>query len=557
MKTSTRCFLVAAMVLVGVQVRADEESGFLWISAGGNSTAAKASKSSADADAATTELPAETPKKPVSQWKAPVRKPAGNTAAGSGTATGQAPAGPRRLPEDPGYAPPRPRATPAPAAEPRGAGKSSQPEGAAKSPATGLTPSVSPADRSPCDWCGDCACQGTCAAALRTRACEAGNEPSEDAADGPWRLFDRPALTSRGFRIRGWVDQGITTGGYLPADRFNGPVTFNDRAGEYGMNQLYLITERATQTEGQGFDVGGRVDLLYGTDARFTTANGLDDTWIDGNRFYGMAMPQLYADFALNDWIFRVGHFYANVGYEVVPAVDNFFYSHTYTHQYGEPFTYTGAMAQWQFNDRLSLVAGFHRGWDQWEDNNQELGFLGGLNWKNEETGTSIAFGITASNEQVDQSSSLTMYSIVLTQKLGQRWRWVLQHDGAHESNVQIDGTDVGAANWFGVVNYLVFDLNSQWSFGLRYEWFSDNDGTRVRAAGYPHRIDFQPDPPFGAYWNDISVGFNYRPHRNVTLRSEGRWDWVGPVGTSSVYPFDDQSRGNQFLFAADLIIQF
>jgi hypothetical protein len=41
------------------------------------------------------------------------------------------------------------------------------------------------------------------------------------------------------------------------------------------MNQAYLIVERPVAACG-GWDVGGRVDLLYGTDYYFTTAAGLE-----------------------------------------------------------------------------------------------------------------------------------------------------------------------------------------------------------------------------------------------------------------------------------------
>jgi hypothetical protein len=210
------------------------------------------------------------------------------------------------------------------------------------------------------------------------------------------------------------------------------------------------------------------------------------------------------------------------------------------------------------FTDRLSFNAGFHRGWNMWEDNNDSLGFIGGVTWANEDSGTSIAFAITASNEQVGVASSLNMYSVVIQQKLFDRWRYVLEHDGAHESNALLPNGTVAAAEWFGVTNYLFFDVNPQWSFGLRYEWFADNNGARVVGLGAPRGFDFPPPGEvFPAYWNEISIGANYKPHRNATLRCEGRWDWADPIGTSNLFPFTDQTRRSQFLFATDLIIQF
>ncbi len=546
------CGLGLGVILVVVaKAEARDESGFLWVSAPAESgTAAPSGEKAKHAEP----TPAESPNPTATEWRRrgedEAAKRSANVAGKEAAAKGSSP--PSQLPDDPGYRSPKSVAAP-----------SALPAEAVAPPANGLqhanTPSpasVPACDRTPCDWCGDPTCLGNCAAASRIRAARAANA-GESSGDEPWRLFGWPALTSRGFSIRGWVDQGVTIPAEFPFDRFNGPVTFNDRADEYQMNQLYLIAERVTDTEGRGFDVGGRVDLLYGTDSRFTLANGLDDDW-SNQRFYGLSMPQLYADFALNDWTIRLGHFYSIVGYETVPALDTFFYSRSYSFQYGEPFTHTGMLVKWQFNDRLSLSAGFHRGWDQWEDNNDRLGFLGGVAWDNAESGTTIAFGLTASNEQVGWSSSRTTYSVVLQQRLAERLRYVLEHVGAYETNALLPDGSVAGAEWFGVTNYLFFDLNPRWSFGLRYEWFADNDGARVVGLGAPRGFDFPPTGQlFPAYWNEISVGIHYKPHRNVTLRTEGRWDWADPIGTSSIYPFTDQTRRNQFLFSTDLIIQF
>ncbi len=548
---------VSLLLVAFVVGETRDETGYLWVSKWDESAAAASAADPSGSKAnAGKETPAESAKPSAGEWhrradgKAAVRSAPG---AGETAPPAQGALPPSRLPEDPGYRLPSAGAAPA---APSGVLGKTAPSRAEHSKT--LPPSAVPAcERTPCDWCGDPNCLGTCGEACRARACRAARG-ADPACDEPWRLFGWPALRSRGFSIRGWVDQGVTIPAQAPLDRFNGPVTFNDRADEYQMNQLYLIAERETRTEGQGFDVGGRVDLLYGTDSRFVLANGLDDSWNGGHRFYGLAMPQLYADFALNDWTVRAGHFYSIIGYETVTAIDTFFYSRSYSRQYGEPFTHTGMLAKWQFNDRLALSAGFHRGWEQWEDNNSNLGFLGGATWTNEDSGTMLAFGITASNEQVGWSSSRTMYSVVVQQRLAERLRYVLEHVGAYETNALLPDNSTASAEWFGVTNYLFFDLNPLWSFGLRYEWFADNDGARVRGLGAPRGFDFPPaGQVFPSYWNEISVGIHYKPHRNVTLRSEGRWDWADPIGTSDIFPFTDQTRRNQFLFSTDLIIQF
>src|SRR5690606_34030229 len=125
-------------------------------------------------------------------------------------------------------------------------------------------------------------------------------------------------------------------------------------------------------TGGCGTDWGGRVDVLYGSDYIFTMATGLELTddgaakW-NSNPAYGLALPQAYLELGYNDLSVKLGHFYTAIGYEVVPATGNFFYTHAYTMQYGEPFTHTGGIATWKVADDLSLVGAFVNGWDAFD----------------------------------------------------------------------------------------------------------------------------------------------------------------------------------------------
>jgi len=130
---------------------------------------------------------------------------------------------------------------------------------------------------------------------------------------------------------------------------------------------------------------GGRIDLLYGTDFLYTVAAGLDAyrTYPDpvelsgprwaSSRYYGLAMPQLYGEVGTQELNIKFGHFYTLIGYEVVPAIGNFFYTHAYTMQYGEPFTHTGILGTWMPNDQLTIIGGITNGWNNW-DNGLETG---------------------------------------------------------------------------------------------------------------------------------------------------------------------------------------
>lgn len=416
-------------------------------------------------------------------------------------------------------------------------------EEAAPAPAPSDVPSGSccaPA----CDSCGGCdTCDSCC------DPCDSCY--SDCCSDEPWTLFDCECLDCHGITIGGWIAQSFAWNPDDPANRFNGPVTFLDRSNEYQMNQLYLTLAKDADTGGCGFAAGGRIDLLYGTDWRFTPALGLElntdgtRNWNQDHRFYGLAMPQAYAEFAYNDLSVKVGHFYTIIGYEVVTAPDNFFATHAYTMQYGEPFTHTGALATYALSDNVSVMGGITRGWDNWEDTNDDLDFLGGVTLSND-NGGSVAFAITTGDYDAAGDLNRTMYSIVLSQEVGD-WTGVLQHDRGWDDEGVSATQD---AEWYGLNGYLFYTINDCWSAGTRVEWFRDDDGVRV----FSQSTD---STGFAGNFYEISAGLNWRPNANVLIRPECRWDWYEGITPGGQRPYDDGTDSSQFLLATDVIVTY
>jgi hypothetical protein len=384
-------------------------------------------------------------------------------------------------------------------------------------------------------------------------------------SDGACGLIAPCRFRGLGIDFGGWIDQGITFNGRRPADRFNGPVTFNDRDTEYQLNQFWLFARREANTGGYGWDIGGRVDLLYGTDSRFDTSLGLDDSWGDSSRFYGLVMPQLYMDFAVNDLTMRIGHFDTIIGYEVVQAPENFFYSHSYAMQYGEPFTHTGVLAIYEMSDRVTIKAGIDRGWDKWEDNNKDYSFLGGVGLSSCDEATTLDFAISSGAYDDAGLDNRTMYSLVLARKISRRLSYVIQHDWGMDDNggVSLGGGAFENGEWYGVNQYLFYELNCDWQLGLRFEWFRDDDGTRVGGIGAPKGWALGPDIAadqigWAGNFYEISLGLNWKPRSNIVVRPECRWDWYrGPVDGVGNLPYHAGSSLDQFTFATDLIITF
>ena len=374
-----------------------------------------------------------------------------------------------------------------------------------------------------------------------------------DNADDGFRLFRSPRLAARGINVGGWLDQGFTWNSDSPSNRFNGPVGFNDRSNEYQMNQLYLFAEKKADNCGCGYALGGRIDALYGTDYRYVRGLGLESNWNQDERFYGLAMPQAYGDIAINDLTIRAGRFYAPVGYESVMSPQNFFYSHSYTFQYGEPFTLTGIEGIYKLNDRLSVMAGAHQGWDVVTDSQAQPGMLMGMTWNINEK-NDLAWTLVTGNEPNNQINQYrTLSSFVLTHKFSDRFRYVFQTDLGHEDNADLADGGTGSADWYGLVNYLIYDLNPCWSMGMRYEYFVDKNGARV-ANDDSHFMALGGVP---CNWQEVSLGVNYKPNNNVLVRSELRWDNCDPRVSVSDGPFNDYHSRDQFLWGTDLIVKY
>ena len=362
-------------------------------------------------------------------------------------------------------------------------------------------------------------------------------------------------LSRHDIKIHGYLDQGISMVANNPSDGYNGVVAFNDRDGEYQMNQLWLTMERKTHNEGCGIDIGGRIDFIYGTDARFMQAtDGFEDNWKQTSRFYPAAVPQAYIDVAVNDWTFRMGKWFTFLEYEEDEATHNFFYSHSYTKEYGEPYLHTGILAIHELHDRLELKVGLHRGWNQFDDTDglDDLSFIGGFKWLNCAEDTEIRWGITAGEQ--GPNNTTVMYDLVVIKQLSECVKYVFQHDWASSRGGSNSNFEPG--EWYGIVNYLEYEINPCWSAGARFEWFRDDDGERVSGHGDGN----DSHGHFEGNFYEVTLGLNWTPSDNIRVRPEVRWDWFDGIlrdGSSTTHgPYDGKGdQDKQFMFAIDVIL--
>ena len=115
-------------------------------------------------------------------------------------------------------------------------------------------------------------------------------------------LFDRISdQNPLGFEFYGYFDQGVTLNPDSPDDRINGPVLSNYRSNDYQMNGLYMVGERKVDPKSCHAQLGGRIDMIYGTDAACGLSLGLDEKIVsdDASRFHKLAFHQIYANLFL------------------------------------------------------------------------------------------------------------------------------------------------------------------------------------------------------------------------------------------------------------------
>ena len=212
-------------------------------------------------------------------------------------------------------------------------------------------------------------------------------------------------------------------------------------------------------------------------------------------------------------------------------------------------------MLSWKLNDRLSVNGGVDAGWNAFESINDKAGAFGGLKWTSPSEKTTVAMEFFFNNPQLAGENVRSHYALVVGHKVSDRLTYAFEHNyGFEDDAVPVPGGPVEDAKWYGVVNYLVYEVNPCWSAGLRYEWLRDRDGQIVVGLGPPHGIPLNGVP---TDWNELAVGLSYKPNKNVTVRSELRWDWADPLVPVTDAPFDDFSKNNQFLWGTDMIVRF
>lgn len=375
-----------------------------------------------------------------------------------------------------------------------------------------------------CDSSCDSACDG-CGSGLGLGDCLSCLDCCDCCLGDPYTLFGEHCGWSAG----GWIQLGYHNKN-LPA--------FNNYKDNLQLQQAWLYAEKAIDAS-CGFDIGGRIDYLYGTDGPNTQAfgtdpRGWDNDWDNGGA-YGHAIPQAYLEAGYGDFSVIAGHFFTIIGYEVVPATGNFFYSHAYTMNFSEPFTHTGVLAKYAPSDDITVWGGYSFGWDSGFDDNGDA-WLGGVSLGLTDSLT-VTYASVAGRFVEPWGTGINergyMQSIVADYALTDKTNYIFQTDWLDTEDQFGDEL----RSTYGINQYLLHSINDCVGVGARFEWWA------AAAEGSPRQHIY-----------DLTLGVNYRPHANLIFRPEIRWDWVDDA--QSVF-LPDNDDNNQTTFGVDAILTF
>jgi hypothetical protein len=360
-------------------------------------------------------------------------------------------------------------------------------------------------------------------------------------------------LDSIGLRFWGFTETGFT------GNLTNGQHTLAGRVFDYfrpnnlQFNQLRLTVDRPYDTS-KPFDIGGRFDLLYGSDAHitknsFANANdyafpknvgeGDSANWLDFLQLYGQLWFKTGKDSGLE---VLGGKFVTPFGAEVIDAPGNALYSHSYLFGYAIPFTHTGVKLTYTFDSQLSAYFAVVNGWDDFKDDNSVPSYMAGGCWCGKEqigghARNTINFNVITGPEQIDNDDN---YRTVVDATGTHWWTDKLSSTLNGDWGTEEDVPNIGRAHWYGLAHYLTYTFNDYVSGTWRTEWFEDDTGARIGVDG-----DF--------FENTFGLSITPFPKdavlKNLSLRPELRYDH------SNKAAFGD---GHNLLTAAfDVIFKF
>lgn len=298
--------------------------------------------------------------------------------------------------------------------------------------------------------------------------------------------------------VNGYIDSYYFTNFNKPASRDNLGVSgvgrgFDRRVDQFQLGMVQTVFKYARKKSEMIADLAYGPSAQYGNYGNvpnFTPAYGYaigNDTWTS------VIIKQAYWKYNATDKLsFSMGQFGTHIGYELIEASLNYFYSINNTFNSGVPFYHTGLKGTYAFSDKVSLMLGVVNGFDYVHDNNRKKGIIGQLALAPVENLTTYINFISTNESNADAQGktpkgNFTLYDLngvyTLSDKfyIGYWFIYGMQHGtlGSPGTFVPADGDVDKTKHWWGANLYFVYNTSDLFSIGLRAEHFNNDEGAR------------------------------------------------------------------------------
>ena len=382
-----------------------------------------------------------------------------------------------------------------------------------------------------------------------------------------------PADWVSGIKYGAQVDAGIVGNPQDPNNGVNFGQLFTDKANRPILNQLLLTVERDTDPKATGYDLGFKLQGMYGSDARITHSLGLFDHLIhDRNQIDIVeANATLHTPWAFEGGIdFKAGLYPTPLGFELIDPKTNPFYSHSYIFNYGLPYKHLGLLSTSHVTGVLDVYLGVDTGTNvtiaEGDNNRRPGGIFGfGLNLLGGDL-TVLALSHVGpedakANTSADFANSKMRYynDVVVTYKANPALAFTTELNYVREDGFRAEG--------YGAAQYVAYTINDQLTANFRAEVWRDNNNFFVSTP--VNNLDYvnaeRGVTPANFYtasrpttYGALTAGVTWKPQipnnpfGTLELRPEIRYD----RSLSNSKPFGNNDKG-AVTIAGDIVIGF
>ena len=366
---------------------------------------------------------------------------------------------------------------------------------------------------------------------------------------------------------------GITVNTLSPNSNRNFGRLMDDLSNRPVLNQLLATVSREFDPKATNVDVGFKLQLMYGSDARIIHTLGVFDQLIH-NRYQldvveanvSARIPQLFA----GGLDIKAGIYPTPLGVEMIDPKNNPFYSHSYIFNYGLPFKHTGALATAHVSDNVDLYLGLDTGvntllaYGAGDNNNRPGGIAGvGLNLLG---GKLTVLALThIGPENSKRNTPFANSALRYLNDVAVVWKATDKLTLTAEGNyIKDDGFKAEA---WGVAGYASYALNDSLTLNGRAEIYRDSNNFFVftpvaerdfvaAERGTFARLITASKP---TTYSELTLGVTYKipglseKVSTALFRPEIRYDRA----LNNSRPFGDGNDRGVFTLAADLVLGF